>query len=61
MSSKEAFKFLANQLSVTPDLSKQLYDEDFDLEYSEDDVVQEPEDDWISSVLGDIEDYVTPE
>ena len=41
--------------------SKKLYDEDFDLEYSEDDVVQEPEDDWISSVLGDIENYVTPE
>ena len=35
MSSKEAFKFLANQLSVTPDLSKQLYDEDFDKKVSE--------------------------
>ena len=54
------------ELHKTTDLdsmskSKKLYDEDFDLEYSEDDVVQEPEDDWISSVLGDIEDYVTPE
>ncbi len=36
-----------------------MYDEEFDLEWSENDVVQEPEDDWISSVLGDVEDYVT--
>tara|TARA_B100002019_G_scaffold238624_1_gene213786 strand:+ start:3473 stop:3622 length:150 start_codon:yes stop_codon:yes gene_type:complete len=36
-----------------------MYDEEFDLEWSENDVVQEPEDDWISSVLGEVEDYVT--
>jgi len=35
MSSTEAFKFLANQLSGTPDVSKQFYNEDFDKKVSE--------------------------
>jgi len=33
--------------------SVSMYSEDFDISWGENDIIQAPEDDWISSVLGD--------
>jgi len=41
------------QLSHKTMDSVSMYSEDFDISWGENDIIQAPEDDWISSVLGD--------
>lgn len=35
-----------------------MYDEQFDISWDENDVIQAPEDDWISSVIGTEEEAI---
>ncbi|ADO97282.1 hypothetical protein SSM1_068 [Synechococcus phage S-SM1] len=35
------------------DLVNTMYNEEFDISWDENDIIQAPEDDWIASVLGD--------
>lgn len=37
----------------TMDLDTTMYNEEFDISWDENDIIQAPEDDWIASVLGD--------
>jgi|LUMQ01.1.fsa_nt_gb hypothetical protein len=35
-----------------------MYNEDFDIQWDENDMIQVPEDDWVSSIIGTDEDAI---